>query len=514
MRSLNLPLISLQHCSLILDDHAILDDVSFELRAGERWALIGSNGSGKTMLLKMIRGDMWPTPMGREKRIYRFGKAAHEPAGSKQLIAYVGSERQDKYVRYDWDLTVRQVVTTGLFDEDIPLTEASASQRAKVDGMMERFGVWGLRARKFLTLSYGQRRLTLIARAFVSGAQVLLLDEVFNGLDIKAKDKLRIALERPRETRAWIITSHRPQELPSNVTNVARIENGRVLGHEDGKLEGGAAALSLAKRRGKAKALRHNSGSVRPELVEEGSRVLRQAQGERKGRKKASPNWLVKISNVDLYRNYRPVVRTLEWTIEPGQNWAVVGANGSGKSTVLSLIYGDLHPALGGTIQRRGMSRGTHIAAWKHRVGWISPELQADHYAAASIEEIVVSGRYSSVGLNDAITIADRRVATRWLKYFGIEQLRDRGPRQVSYGQMRLALFARAMVNDPQLLLLDEPCTGLDGDVRAHVLELLQRIAVQGTQLVMAVHDRSDIVPAIKHVLRIGRMGGTTKEVM
>jgi molybdate transport system ATP-binding protein len=154
----SLPLVHLEHCSLILDEHTLLDDVSFELRAGERWALIGANGSGKTMLLKMIRGDMWPTPTGRERRTYRFGRATREPAGDKHHIAFVGSERQDKYVRYDWNLTVTEVVTTGLFDEDIALTRPKSAQRAKVDRMLKRFGLWGLRARKFLSLSYGQRR--------------------------------------------------------------------------------------------------------------------------------------------------------------------------------------------------------------------------------------------------------------------------------------------------------------------------------------------------------------------
>ncbi|MGH6611164.1 MAG: hypothetical protein ACRECQ_13000 [Burkholderiaceae bacterium] len=72
---------------------------------------------------------------------------------------------------------------------------------------------------------------------------------------------------------------------------------------------------------------------------------------------------------------------------------------------------------------------------------------------------------------------------------------------------MRLALIARAMVNDPQLLLLDEPCTGLDGDMRARVLAIIQRLAQAGTQIVMAVHDEDDIVPAVRHVLRIGRAG-------
>ncbi len=119
------PLIELTHCSLILDGHTVLDDVSFALRRGERWALVGPNGSGKTMLLKMLRGDMWPTPdvnVARSSRRYRFGgQVSRDPAGLKHYIAYVGSERQDKYVRYGWNFSVVQVVTTGLFDEDIPL---------------------------------------------------------------------------------------------------------------------------------------------------------------------------------------------------------------------------------------------------------------------------------------------------------------------------------------------------------------------------------------------------------
>lgn len=472
-------LIELHRCSLILDDRIILDDVSFALRKGERWALVGANGSGKTMLLKMIRGDIWPTPTGRERRIYRLDGDAHSP-GDKRHVAYVGSERQDKYVRYDWDLTVLQVVTTGLFDEDIPLTKPNARHRAKVERVMKRFGVWGLRARKFLSLSYGQRRLTLVARAFVSDAKVLLLDEVFNGLDLKAKSKLRRALEAPRETHAWIITSHRPQELPTNVMHIAQLQQGKLT-----SIGAGSRTKVRARPRTRVSSIQRPGQRARP----------------RKN------DWLVRISHTDLYRDYRPVIRDLDWTIHRGEHWAVMGANGSGKSTLLSLIYGDLHPALGGKVERRGAPHGTHISSWKQRVGWVSPELQADHYLATSVEEVVISGRYSSVGLNDAPTAADRRAAMRWLTFFGIEDLRERGPRQVSYGQMRLALVARAMVNEPELLLLDEPCTGLDGDVRAHVLQVLERIAKRGTQLIMAVHDASDIVPAVGKVLKIERGG-------
>ena len=460
-------LIELSRCSLVLDGHVVLDEIEFALHRGQRWALIGPNGSGKTLLLKMLRGDVWPTPTGHERRTARL---------DKEHIAYVGPERQDKYVRYGWDLTVAQVVTTGLFDEDIALTQPSRAQRQRVARVLQRFGLSGLRRRRMLTLSYGQRRLALVARAFVGDARVLLLDEVFNGLDVRAREKLRRALERPRGGHDWVLTSHRPKELPANVTHVARIEGGRIVEKHAPRAWSWTkhATHSLPRSRGR---------------VREGAP-------------------LVRISNATIYRDYRPVIRDLNWTLLPGEHWAVLGANGSGKSTLLSLIYGDLHPALGGTIERAGLSAGDRIEDWKRRVAWVSPELQADHFAAHSLEEVVISGRYASVGLNSPPTAADRRSARRWLDYFDIAELRDRGPRSVSYGQMRLALFARAMANDPQLLLLDEPCTGLDGDVRERVLREIERLARNGTQIIMAVHDADDIVPAVRKVLRIKR-GGT-----
>jgi len=464
-------LIELARCSLVLDGHVVLDEIDFALHRGQRWALIGPNGSGKTLLLKMLRGDVWPTPTGRERRTARL---------DKEQIAYIGPERQDKYVRYGWDLTVAQVVTTGLFDEDIPLSQPSRAQRQRVARVLQRFGLSGLRRRRMLTLSYGQRRLTLVARAFAGEARVLLLDEVFNGLDARARERLRRALERPRGGHDWVLTSHRPKELPSNVTHVARIEGGKIVERGQGARKGG------------------HSSFRRP-------RALRSERAEM--RNVPISSWLVRIANSTIYRDYRPVIRDLDWTLFSGEHWAVLGANGSGKSTLLSLIYGDLHPALGGTIERAGLSAGDRIEDWKRRVAWVSPELQADHFAAHSLEEVVISGRYASVGLNAPPTAADRRSARRWLEYFGIAELRDRGPRSVSYGQMRLALFARAMANDPELLLLDEPCTGLDGDVRARVLREIERLARSGTQIVMAVHDADDIVPAVKNILQLKRSG-------
>ncbi|MET0984857.1 MAG: ATP-binding cassette domain-containing protein, partial [Steroidobacteraceae bacterium] len=227
------PLIALEHCSLILDEQRILNDVSFELRAGERWALVGPNGSGKTFLLKMLSGDVWPTPVGPERRVYRLhGRASAQPAGSKEAIAYIGPERQDKYLRYNWNFTVAQIATTGLFHEERPLTTPTAAQRKRIEGLLRRFGLWRLRERRLLTLSYGQRRLVLVARAFAAQARVLLLDEVFNGLDSRVRAQLKRALEqrqRDVEPSAWILTTHRTHELPAAITHVARLNGGRLV---------------------------------------------------------------------------------------------------------------------------------------------------------------------------------------------------------------------------------------------------------------------------------------------
>src|SRR5690606_39505167 len=124
-------------------------------RFSRDWSSDVCSSDLKTMLLKLLRGDMWPTPTGRQRRTATL---------AKEQIAYLGPERQDKYVRYDWNLTVTQVVTTGLFDEDIPLTQPNYAQRERVARVLRRFGLWGLRQRRILSLSYGQRRLALVAR--------------------------------------------------------------------------------------------------------------------------------------------------------------------------------------------------------------------------------------------------------------------------------------------------------------------------------------------------------------
>jgi molybdate transport system ATP-binding protein len=212
---------------------------------------------------------------------------------------------------------------------------------------------------------------------------------------------------------------------------------------------------------------------------------------------------LLKLTDVDLYVEYRAVLNHVNWQLRRGEHWAVFGANGAGKSSFLKLLYGDLAPALGGRIERAGCPPGTHISEWKRRVGLVSPELQTTYLVDVSVLELVASARYSSIGLVDEMTRADERNARKWLEFFDLVPFAQRRTRELSYGQLRRALIARALAADAQILLLDEPFTGLDPAQRSAMKRLLQRLMRRQVTVVAAVHHAEDLPRGISHSLRL-----------
>ena len=194
------------------------------------------------------------------------------------------------------------------------------------------------------------------------------------------------------------------------------------------------------------------------------------------------------LSQVDLYVDYRPVLRDLDWQLRRGEHWAVYGANGAGKSSFLKLLYGDLSPALGGRIERARISqRYTHRGVEAASRLCLAGTAERLRGATSVCSDLVASGRYASIGLVDEATAEDLRAAAHWLRFFGLLSVAERRPRELSYGQLRRALIARAMAADARILLLDEPLTGLDPAQRAIMKRLLERLMKQLT-LIVAVH--------------------------
>ena len=181
----------------------------------------------------------------------------------------------------------------------------------------------------------------------------------------------------------------------------------------------------------------------------------------------------------------------------------VHGRNGSGKTTLLRTLYGDHGVAVGGRIERAGIEPGVPLQEFKQRVGFVAPHLQADHPQHLSVAEVVQSGRHSSIGLNDPPTAADRAAARRSLAFFGLSELATRTLRELSYGQLRRVLFARAWVRHPDLLLLDEPFAGVDGPTRRSLRSHIEAMVADGTAVVMTTHHRPEWPDGVTHELEL-----------
>jgi len=485
--------VRLKRINLDRGGRPVLRDVAWTVKPGERWVLAGGNGAGKTQLLKLVSGAVWPTPTGRESRQFVWaGEVWPTPAQVKDEIAYVGPERQDKYERYGWNHSVAQVVGTGLYRTDIPLDPLTGADQKRIGALLKRIGIAHLADRPFLTLSYGQRRLTLLARALASRPKLLLLDELLSGLDEAHRARAMKWLESTgRSHLPWVLATHRDEDVPRCATHALILDHGRIV------YRGPIGKAPLTKW------LDH--GAVgEPSISTRNASLVAVAKGTIP--KRAAP--LVRLKNAAVYLDEHKILDGLAFEVHKGDCWVIHGSNGSGKTTLLRTLYGDYGVASHGTIERAGIAPGVPLQEFKVRAGFVAAHLQTDHPNHLSVDEIVQSGRHASIGLNDAPTAADRKAASRALAFFGLEGFGPRTRAELSYGQMRRVLFARAWVTHPRLLLLDEPLAGIDAPTRSVLLDRIGQLVASGTAVVMTTHHRDEWPPYATHELELeaGRM--------
>jgi molybdate transport system ATP-binding protein len=458
----------------------VLRSVSWELASAERWLVTGENGAGKTQLLKILAGDVWPDPTDRPVRRYFLDGEVHdEPAEVRDVIAWLGPERQDRYERYGWNFSALRVVGTGLHRTDIPMQPLNEAEQARCRQLLRRAGILRLADRGFLTLSYGERRLVLLARAIAWRASLLLLDEVATGLDVLNRRRLFRLLASPELRGAgWVCTAHRREDAPPVANHLLWLHEGSV--RYAGRL--------------RPPALRKVFGDAR-------------AGDTRKSRRTVAPNAriLVELQRASVWIDEHRILTEVDLTIRKGECWIVHGGNGSGKSTLLRTLYGDLGVAQGGMIRRAGVAPGVPLEDFRARTGLIAPHLQTDYPRHHTVLETVVSGLHSSIGLNFRATAAELRRARSSLRQFDLLTLADRTLAELSYGQMRRVLFARAAVLRPRLLLLDEPFTGLAPAVRADLLRRLEAWIRRGVTVMLATHYRSEWPRKATHELSLTR---------
>jgi molybdate transport system ATP-binding protein len=340
--------------------------------------------------------------------------------------------------------------------------------------------------RDIKALSMGEIRKVLITWALMKSPKLLILDEPFDGLDPPARNQLQKAIRHLMKQGVHVIlVTHRPDEISPEYTHVLGLNNCRVV-------------LNRPLKRTDPITLFHDlfhrvdpaprPPDMAPQISSPSSPVL------------------VSMKNVTVAYNGHSVLNQINWTVKKGENWMITGPNGSGKTTLLSLISGNHPQAYCNDISLFGRPRGSGESTWdiQSNIGRVSSEFQIRYQKRIPLADVVLSGFYDSVGLYRNPPLHYRAVAETWMKIFGIHHLWNKNFTMLSQGEQRLGLLARAMVKSPPLLILDEPCLGLDSQNREALLRVMDHVGLHTpTVLVYVTHHQDDRLSCITHILSL-----------
>lgn len=428
----------------------------WRLREGERWAVVGENGAGKTLFANIIRGRQ---TLARGVRYYASG---FNPGADICLVSFEQTrqlfERDNRFDDsesradvFDKGTTARQLILQG------------RKPGPPLHDWVARLGIGHLLERGIRSLSTGEMRKTLLARALVSRPQVIILDNPMDGLDRLAQREFgRILDELLDGSITVVLLLKQARHMPRNISHVLLLADCRALA-----LGSMADVSRTADFTTSQKPLPHFPTRLPDALAS----TVKPEQDQH------TP--LIEMRGVSVSYGEKPILRNVKWVMRRGQHASISGPNGSGKSTLLSLLCGDNPKAYGQEIYLFGRKRGSGESVWdvKRQFGVVSTALQTAYVRGYRVLDVVMSGFCDSVGMYVECGDAQAAIARQWLQLMGMQAKAGLGYDALSYGEQRMVLLARAMVKRPPVLLLDEPCIGLDGYNRRLILRLVDHIA-------------------------------------
>ena len=347
-------------------------------------------------------------------------------------------------------------------------------------------GLQHLRDRGFFLLSTGETRRLMLARAILTSPQWLILDEPYAGLDRDYQQQLDGLLAQLSQRYTLLMITSREQELPDCFEVISLFDQEKLCD-------------TFARQQWLNHPLRQQWQALAGVVSTQFAKTLNKGQSSHI---EYDPIFAIHEGRVAYHDGL--IFEHLNWCIHPRQHWQVRGPNGCGKSTLLNLIFGDHPQCYSNTIDILGHRRGSGESIWqiKQQIGMVSSALHLQYRVNVKAVDVVLSGFYDSIGLYQQPSESESQQAMDWLGLLQMEHLANKGFRTLSYGQQRLLLIARALIKRPVLLLLDEPCQGLDYLNRKIVLQALTLIAKQQlSQLVYVSHYDDEAITGIDHFI-------------
>lgn len=495
-----------------LKGRTVLRGIDWRIGAGEQWAIIGPNGSGKTTLVKAIAG-LIPKAKGRIVLHSADGEDRFW-ANRRTGVGFVSAELHRKLFEKE---AFAEEVRHFTGDAGKALTASDFILNLRENGqtpspaqveVLEEFsadaGMTELLHKNVGALTTGEISKVLILKALINRPQLLVLDEPFNGLDREAKRAIGDVIgQLTRSGLQVVLITHRIEEILSEISHVLMMteEGIQKQGPRAEVLQSFPARIHFRASRDPGKGAKESVNAAageKPSPMFSSKKAGPWAHGEK----------LVEMIDVTVRYGSSTVFEGLNWSVRSGENWLVTGQDGAGKSSLLKLITGDNPQAYANEIFLFGRKKGTGESVWeiKQNIGWISSELQSKYPMRIRGVEVVYSGFFDTLGLYRSATADQRRHAKRLIEALGIAELGKKKYGDLSHGQKKMLLIARAIVKGPRLLLLDEPCDGLDFSNRRKVLDIIEHIgSCTPTSVVYATADDTDAISCMARRLHLGR---------
>ncbi|WP_294454467.1 ATP-binding cassette domain-containing protein [uncultured Bacteroides sp.] len=457
--------------------------VDFCLNAGEQLAVVGPNGGGKSILIDIITGK-YPLLMNEVE--YDFSPSSSNLVSDN--LRYITF--RDSYGDADGSYYYQQRWNSQDM-ENIPvvgdLLPQCKDEQLK-ESLYTLFRIEEMLQKPIILLSSGELRKFQLTKTLLSGSRVLIMDNPFIGLDAGTRDLLKSLLAELIKVIGLqvILVLSKSDDIPDFITHVITVEN-MICGEKLPRSE--------------------FQGVCVPEkmLSDEKRQAILDMPYKDNLYKAAN---VVKLNKVSIRYGERTILRELDWTVKCGEKWALSGENGAGKSTLLSLVCADNPQSYACDITLFDRKRGSGESIWeiKKHIGYVSPEMHRAYLKNIPAIDIVASGLHDSIGLYKRPKEEDRAVCLFWMDIFGVKQLADRSFLQLSSGEQRLVLLARAFVKDPELLILDEPLHGLDLYNRRLVKDVIETFCHRNDKtMIMVTHYKEELPACITDSLYLIR---------
>lgn len=444
-------------------EQVAVEAIQWSIQPGEAWAVLGTNACGKSTLGRLIAGEIEPSE----------GNIDERPAS----VQWLSLESQQAL--YERELYRDDTDFMDHLDDGTPILKLLQESSTNEDlclSVAKQLNIEHLLSRGYRALSTGEGRRVLFAQALLAKPDLLILDEPFEGLDADSRNDMHVLINQLIATEVGVLLLVNQQaDVCTGVSHITLMDRGQFVycGDKPDELES---------------AWRHLSHLTTSDIA----LPPRQSEFQLQHWPAEKPLVDLKAGFVQYDETYQ--FKNFDWTLFPGQHTQVRGPNGCGKSTLLGLITGDHPQCYRNDLEVLGFKRGSGESIWqiKKHLGYVSGTLHRDYRVSGNTLTALVSGLMDSIGVYQAVGKSESELGMQWLSLIGLADKWNVSFKQLSMGEQRLVLIARALIKQPPLLILDEPTQGLDDFNRFYVLAVVEKIIEHGESTLLFVSHRSD----------------------